>query len=71
MFANQSSMHSTTTDNSLQFLSWYSIPAFRLKASIKAVSCKTYKRKKINNLNQIKIYLNVTEGELILTLKQL
>lgn len=45
MFANQSNMHSTTTDNSLQFLSWYSIPALRLKASIKAVSCKTYKRK--------------------------
>ena len=40
-FANQSSMHSATTDNNLQFLSWYSIPAFRLKASIKAVSCKT------------------------------
>ena len=52
MFANQSSMHSTTTDNSLQFLSWYSIPAFRLKASIKAVSCKTYKRKKINNKSE-------------------
>lgn len=70
MFANQSSMQSTTPDNNLQFLSWYSIPAFRLKASIKAVSCKTCKRKKINNLNQIKIYLNVTGGELILTLEQ-